>query len=63
MNWSFSIFLPPQDDFKLLREAYKKGQRITEAFIDNSTQKAIGRDLGTYDCTLTSKDGVEYSLW
>ena len=50
-------------DFKLLREAYKKGQRITEAFIDNSTQKAIGRDLGTYDCTLTSKDGVEYSLW
>lgn len=50
-------------DFKLLREAYKKGQRITEAFIDNSTKKAIGRDLGTYDCTLTSKDGIEYSLW
>ena len=50
-------------DFKKLRDAYKKGQRITEAFIDNSTKKAIGRDLGTYDCTLTTVDGHEYSLW
>jgi hypothetical protein len=50
-------------DFKLLRDAYKGGQRIIEAFIDNSTKKAIGRDLGTYDCTLTSTDGIEYSLW
>jgi len=50
-------------DFKKLRDAYKRGQRITEAFINTSTKKAIGRELGTYDCTLTSVDGKEYSLW
>lgn len=49
-------------DLKILRDAIRNGNRITEAYIDFDG-KPIVRDLATYDSVLTSNEGIEYSLW
>ena len=56
------VFVDDYPDMKILYNALKTGFRVVEAFIDPD-EKEIKRDLATYDCTLTSVDGREYSLW